>query len=81
MDTVRVNICYRPLRIAWAIRSGDHESFRRVVRLSHTLQGGRFNPIVLVDRKEEADQLIELFRADLVLPVGESEEVKTFPTG
>jgi hypothetical protein len=80
MDTVRVNIGYRPLRIAWAIHSGDQESFRRVVRLSHILQGGRFNPIVLVDHKEEANRLIELFRADLVLPIGESEEVKTFPT-
>jgi hypothetical protein len=25
VDTIRVDICYRPLRIAWAIRCGDIE--------------------------------------------------------
>ena len=40
--------------------------------------GGRFNPIVFVDRPEEATQIIELFRADLIVPLGASEEVKEF---
>ena len=79
VDTIRVDICYRPLRIAWAIHSGDRESFREAVRLSHTLWGGRFNPIVLVDRTEEAKQIVELFRADVIVPFGESEQVKEFP--
>jgi hypothetical protein len=61
METARVDICYRPLRIAWAIQSGDHESFRRAVRLTHCVWGGRFNPIVMVDRAEEAKQIVELF--------------------
>ncbi len=79
MDTVRVDIAYRPLRIAWAIHSGDPDSLRRAVRLSHTLWGGRFNPIVLADRPDEARQLIEVFRADLIWPMGDSQEVKEFP--
>ena len=29
MDTTRVDICYRPLRIAWAIQSDDFELFRQ----------------------------------------------------
>jgi hypothetical protein len=78
METTRVDICYRPLRIAWAVHSGDRESFRKAVRLTHTLWGGRFNPIVLVDRAKEAKQVIELFRADVIMPVGESEEVVAF---
>lgn len=77
MDTVRVDICYRPLRIAWAIESGDREGFRNAVRLSHTMCGGRFNPIVMVDRPEAAD-LIEAFRADMIVPVGAGELVKQF---
>ena len=32
MDTVRVNIAYRPLRICWAIKQGDFAAFREVVR-------------------------------------------------
>jgi hypothetical protein len=79
METQRVNICYRPLRIAWVIRSDDRKAFREAVRLTHTLWGGRFNPIVMADRAEEAKQLIELFRADMIIPVGESEEAKEFP--
>jgi len=79
METTRVDICYRPLRIAWAIRSGDHESFRRAVRLTHTLWGGRFNPIVMADRAEEARQIIEAFRADVIWPVDDAEVVKDFP--
>ncbi len=76
-DTVRVDICYRPLRVAWAISSEDREAFRQAVRFSHTLWGGRFNPIVAVDRPEAAD-LIELYRADMIVPVGDSDEVRKF---
>jgi hypothetical protein len=70
MDAVPVNICYRPLRIAWAIRPGDWEAFRQAVRLSHACWGGRFNPIVFIDEPEETDRIINLYRADLVWPLG-----------
>jgi hypothetical protein len=79
MDTVRVDIVYRPLRIAWAIHSSDRESLRRAVRLTHTMRGGRYNPIVLVDCLEEARELVEVFRADIVWPVGTAKEVADFP--
>ena len=79
MDTIRVDICYRPLRIGWAICSDDIDAFRQAVRLSHTLWGGRFNPILVIDREEEATQLIDLFRVDMILPIGDSAVVKEFP--
>lgn len=79
METVRVNICYRPLRIAWAIHSSDIDGFRRAVRLSHTMWGGRINPIVFADRKEDAKELIDTFRADVIWPLGDSPEVSAFP--
>ena len=47
MDTLRVDICYRPLRLAWVIRRGDFESLRRIFRVSHTLWGGRSNPVIV----------------------------------
>lgn len=81
MDTVRVNIAYRPLRICWAIKAGDHVAFREAVRMNHALWGGRFNPIVIVDHAREARAVIEAFRADIVQPLGESEDVKTFAAG
>ena len=78
MNTATVDINYRPLRIAWAIKSDDMASFRHAVRLSHTMWGGRFNPIVLVD-KPNAKDLVETYRADVIVPLGESDEVKAFP--
>ena len=79
MDTIRVDICYRPLRIGWAIRASDIDAFRHAGRLSYTLWGGRFNPMIVVDHEEEAGRLIALFRVDLILPIGDSKVVKEFP--
>ncbi|MFZ5615262.1 MAG: hypothetical protein ACOY4L_10650 [Pseudomonadota bacterium] len=31
MDTLRVDICYRPMRIAWVIKSGDLDAFRQAL--------------------------------------------------
>src|SRR6266487_1769820 len=76
METARVDICYRPLRIAWAIRSGDREALREAERLSHTMWGGRFNPIVMVDRAEQAKRLVELYRVDMIVPVGQLPKAK-----
>jgi hypothetical protein len=75
-DTLRVDVCYRPLRIGWAVREGDMAAVRQAVKASHALWGGRFNPILVVDREEEARQLVELFRLDLIWPFGDSHEVK-----
>jgi hypothetical protein len=79
VDTARVDICYRPLRVAWVIDSSDKEGFRQAVRLSCALYGGRFNPIVMADRPDEARAIIELYRADMVVPVGNSKAVQEFP--
>ena len=72
MDNLRVDICYRPLRIGWVIKSGDISAFRQVLKLSHTFWGGRFNPILVADREDEAKHRADLFRIDMLLPVGES---------
>lgn len=79
MDTLRVDICYRPLRIGWVIQSGDINAFRQAVKLSHTLWGGRFNPIMMADCEDEARRLIDLFRVDFLMPIGDSDAVKDFP--
>jgi hypothetical protein len=75
METSRVNIVYRPLRLAWAIHSSDREAMRRVARMTHAFWGGRYNPIVFADRPDDAKALVEVFRADLIVPVGDSLEV------
>jgi len=77
-DTLRVDITYRPLRIGWAVRQGDRAAIRRAVRYSHVLWGGRFNPILIIDRIEEASQIVELFRLDMIWPLGEGEDFTNF---
>lgn len=79
MDTLRIDICYRPLRLGWVIRAEDFDALRQVFRLSHTLWGGRFNPILVVDEPGDAKDLIELFGVDFLWPVGDTEPVTEFP--
>lgn len=68
MDTLRVDICYRPLRIGWVIQSGDVSAFRQAVKLSHTLWGGRFNPILMaVCHVERGSATNEAVAQDLLL--------------
>lgn len=77
-NTMRVDVCYRPLRIGWAVREGDIDAIRLAVKYSYALWGGRFNPILVIDREEEAKQLVELYRLDMIWPLGDSQEVKDF---
>ena len=79
MDSIRVDIGYRPLRIGWAICAEDIAAFRTAVRTSYALWGGRFNPIIVVDRQDEAESLVDLFRVDVILPIGESSAVQSLP--
>jgi hypothetical protein len=69
MDTVRVDLVYRPIRICWAIAPGDTDAFRQVVRLNFAFWGGRFNPILVVDGTEKSDRLVEAFRPDFIVQV------------
>lgn len=78
MDTLRVDISYRPIRIAWVINSHDHSAFRYAVRATSVLSGGRSNPIVFADKNKEAEQIIDLFRPDILIPIGSSSEVREF---
>ena len=78
MESIRVDVCYRPLRIGWAIRAGDIQGFRSAVQISNALWGGRFNPIIVVDKQEEAEDLVSQFRVDVILPIGDSEVVRSF---
>ena len=36
--------------------------------------GGRFNPILVTDREDELRRLVDLFRVDLLWPIGETED-------
>ena len=69
MDTLRVDVTYRPLRIGWALTGQDIEACRYAALLNYTLWGGRFNPLLPVDRPAFARQLVDAFRVDVETPV------------
>ena len=78
METLSMRIRYRPLRIGWCLSDGDIAGLQKALRLTHTLWGGRFNPIIPVGDFELGRQLVTLFRVDVLFPLSEDEIVKTF---
>jgi hypothetical protein len=61
--------------MGWLVRDGSLEDFRRAIRLSHTLWGGRFNPIIPVQDRSLASDLIRTFQVDCLYNVADSPEV------
>ncbi|MGH8579870.1 MAG: hypothetical protein ACREVK_07060 [Gammaproteobacteria bacterium] len=78
MNTLAVTIRYRPVRIGWCVRAGDVAAFREAVKLSYTMWGGRYNPIIPVDDYTAAASLVRLFRVDVLWPASDDVEVKAF---
>jgi hypothetical protein len=81
MDTVRVDVTYRPLRVGWAVHSTDIDAIRKAARLNCTLWGGRFNPLLPVDQPAHARRLVDAFRVDMILPIAESGDTTAFVAG
>jgi hypothetical protein len=78
MSTLNLQVRYRPVRVGWCIRSGSHEEAQQALRLSHTLWGGRYNPIIPVDDYEFALQLVNVFRVDVLYPISDDPQVQGF---
>ena len=73
-----MTVRYRPIRIGWCVRSYDLPALRESWRLSSTMWGGRYNPIIPVDDVAYARALVELFRIDLLWSVSSDAAVKSF---
>jgi hypothetical protein len=59
-------------------RIGRHDQLNTAVRLTHTLAGGRFNPLIPIDTPDVAETLIDRFRVDLLYPLSQAEHVQAF---
>src|SRR5208282_1023918 len=51
---------------------------RKAIRLTHTLWGGRYNPLIPVGNMGLATALVELFRVDALYPVPDDNQVHNF---
>lgn len=73
-----MTVRYRPIRIGWCVRMNDLAALRDAWRLSSTMWGGRYNPIIPVDDVDYARALVELFRVDMLWPASNAAAVKSF---
>lgn len=78
MNTLGMTIRYRPIRIGWCVRMGDFAALREALKLTFTMWGGCYNPVIPVGDFEFASSLVRLFRVDVLWPVSKDEDVKKF---
>jgi len=78
MKTLNLTVRYRPLRIGWCVRNAGFKDLRRALRLTHTLWGGRYNPVIPVTPAERADDLVRLFRVDALYAASDDAVVLEF---
>jgi len=71
MNTANLRIAYRPVRIGWCVRSGNFDDIRRVLLWTHTLWGGRYNPVIPVGAGAAEKQIVEHFHVDVLYPASE----------
>jgi ribosomal protein S27E len=80
MNTLSLRVRYRPVRLGFCVEKGNHEDLRQALRLTHTFWGGRFNPIIPVEKTDQsyllAKSLVEVFQVDALYAVRETELVK-----
>ncbi len=76
--TSALRISYRPVRFGWCVRNNNWDDLRRAVRLSHTLWGGRFNPVIPVENDAVAEALVKLYGVDLLYPVADERPLQDF---
>jgi len=78
MNSIDVRIRYRPIRIGWCIRNKNLDDYERALKMTHTLWGGKLNPIIPIGNLDFAKQLVDLFRVDVLFPVIETSEISEF---
>lgn len=78
MNTIDVRVRYRPIRIGWCIRNNNLDDYEKALKITHTLWGGKLNPIIPIGNLDLAKQLVDLFRVDALFPVSETPEISDF---
>lgn len=78
MNSVSLNIDYRPIRVGFCLRDGDLASVTRAMRYAHTIWGGRLCPIIPIDDTSYAQQLVDSFDVDVLFPITEDAEMARF---
>ncbi len=81
MTSVPVRLQYRPIKIGWCLLRGDMDGYRKALRLSCTLSGGGYCPLIVIDDAAHAAAMINLYRVDVLMPASDSPAVSGFIAG
>jgi hypothetical protein len=73
MDSLYVQVTTRPIRIGWCVREGNFEDFRTALRLTHTMWGGCYNPVIPVGDLALASHLVSLYHLDILFSFSEDD--------
>lgn len=74
-----LRIEYRTLRVGFCVRNGNIEDVVNAAKINTLLWGGIYNPIIPVGASDNLDhQLVKLFQVDILIPITETPEIKTF---
>jgi hypothetical protein len=78
MSTVNLGIRYRPVRVGWCVRQGNMDDVRTSLRLTHTLWGGRYNPLISIGIGSDARDFLRRLCVDVLYPAAEVPELINF---
>ena len=78
MSTLNINVQYRPIRVGWCIRENNFDDYKKALQLSHTLWGGRYNPLIPIGNIDQAYELINLFKVDVLFPINDEKSIVEF---
>lgn len=78
MQTKSISLRFKPIRIGWCVKQGDLVGLKTALELSHTLWGGKYNPIIPIGNLELQTLLVRRFHVDILFPISECDEVKAF---
>lgn len=81
MSTTSASIRYRPLRIGFLVRDGVIDDLVCAAGLNTLLWGGIYNPMIPLSPwkpPNSAEQLLDLFSVDVLVPVSQSEAISAF---
>jgi len=77
MSTITLVTRYRPVRVGLLVEAGEIDDLVEAAGINTLLWGGIFNPMITVtEGRESADNLIRLFRPDVLQPIGGSKSAK-----
>ncbi len=78
MAQVILKIGYRPVHVAFCIKYGDKDAFRKAVYLSHVFWGGIYTPIIAIGGIEEPLDIAARYCVDAFYAISTDADVVKF---